>query len=338
VFIFIAGLAIGLIVILLASEFFTNGLEALGQKFSFSQAVLGNLLAAVGTALPETILPIVAVLFGREAAAKEIGIGAILGAPFMISTLAFSLVGIAALLRRKHPRFIAAEAGPIKRDLIFFILIFSSAVFLPAYLKNISTTLISFCLVAAYFCYVWLTIRSDSGALGHFQGLHLFTLQKKLRLTGRGSPQIFLIAAQIIIAVAAMIYGSRLFIQNLQQVSSVFGLDPLLFSLILAPIATELPEKFNSLSWMLKGQDSLALGNLTGALVFQSVFPVSVGLLFTNWQLTPPAFVSAGCSLLSAAIVLAAIVRSNKVRPYVMLISGGLYILYFLILCLNLGI
>ena len=114
----IAGLAAGLIVILLASEFFTNGMEALGQKFSFSQAVLGSLLAAVGTALPETILPLVAVLFGREAAAKEIGIGAILGAPFMISTLAFSLVGITALLRPgKHPGFIEAEAGSTKRDL-----------------------------------------------------------------------------------------------------------------------------------------------------------------------------------------------------------------------------
>jgi len=330
--VFIAGLAAGLIVILLASEFFTNGLEALGQRFSFSQAVLGSLLAAVGTALPETILPIVAVLLGREAAAKEIGIGAILGAPFMISTLAFSLVGAAALLRKKHPNFVAAEAGSTKRDLLFFVLLYSSAVFLPAYLRNLPPLCIVFCLIAAYGCYVWLTVRSHSPALGHFEGLHFFTLQQKLRLKRPGPPPTLLIAAQIVVALALMVYGSRLFILNLRQISSVLGLDPLLFSLILAPIATELPEKFNSISWMFKGKDSLALGNLTGALVFQSVFPVSVGLLFTGWQLTRLAFASAGLSLLSAVFLLAAITRSARIRPYVLLVSGSLYVLYFLAL------
>jgi cation:H+ antiporter len=335
-YIFIAGLAAGLVIILFASEFFTNGMEALGQKFSFSQAVLGSLLAAVGTALPETILPIVAVLLGREAAAKEIGIGAILGAPFMISTLAFSLVGITALLRSgKHSRFIEAEEGSTKRDLIFFILMYSSAVFLPAYFKTISTVLIAFGLITAYFFYALLTVRSDSGALGHFEGLHLFTLQKRLRLAKHSSPQILLIASQIIVAVAAMIYGSRLFVQNLQQISTIFGLNPMLFALILAPIATELPEKFNSISWMLKGKDSLALGNLTGAMVFQSVFPVTVGLLFTSWQLTRLAFISAGFSLLSAAILLAAVTRTKKISPYILLLSGSFYLLYFLALFLH---
>ena len=335
-YLFFAGLAAGLIVILLASEFFTNGMEALGQRFSFSQAVLGSLLAAVGTALPETILPLVAVLLGREAAAKEIGLGAILGAPFMISTLAFFLVGITALLRSgKHPRLIAAEASSTKRDLTFFILMYSSAVFLPAYCKNIPAGLIAFGLIAGYFGYVLLTVRSDSAALGHFAGLHLLTLQKKFRVTRQESPQTFLIISQIILALAAMVYGSRLFVQNLQQISALFGLDPMLFALVLAPVATELPEKFNSISWMLKGKDSLALGNLTGALVFQSVFPVTVGLLFTNWQLTGPAFLSAGFSLLSAVILLTVLTRTKKIRPFVLLISGSFYVLYFLALLMS---
>lgn len=331
--IFIAGLAFSLILILLASEFFTNGLEALGQKFSFSQAVLGSVLSAVGTALPETILPIVAVLFGGGSAAKEIGIGAILGAPFMISTLAFFLVGATALLRSgKYPRLIAAEAGSAKRDLLFFILLFSSAVFLPVYFKSLPTALLACALAAAYFFYVFLTIRGKSSGLGHFEGLHFFSLQQKLPLPKLEIPMIILISAQIILAVTAMIYGSRLFVQNLQQISSAFGLDPLLFSLLLAPIATELPEKFNSVSWMLKGKDSLALGNLTGALVFQAVFPVSVGLLFTSWQLTHLAFLSAVFSILSALILLATVALTKKVQPYILLLAGGFYVLYLVIL------
>ncbi len=87
----------GLLSILLAAEGFTNGIETFGSRFNLSQAVVGSLLAAVGTAMPETILPVVAIFFYSGASAKDIGVGAILGAPFMLSTLAFFLVGLTVI-------------------------------------------------------------------------------------------------------------------------------------------------------------------------------------------------------------------------------------------------
>lgn len=91
--------------VLISAESFTNGVETLGRKFSLSQAVVGSLLAAVGTALPETILPVVAIFFYKGESAKDIGMGAILGAPFMLSTLAFFVVGLTVIisyLRKKR--------------------------------------------------------------------------------------------------------------------------------------------------------------------------------------------------------------------------------------------
>ena len=82
-------LIVSLGLILLAAEGFTNGLEVFGKRFSFSQAVVGSSLAAVGTAMPETILPLVAIFGSNHAAARDIGVGAILGAPFMLATVAF---------------------------------------------------------------------------------------------------------------------------------------------------------------------------------------------------------------------------------------------------------
>ena len=55
-----------------------------------------------------------------------------------------------------------------------------------------------------------------------------------------------------------------------------------LIALVLAPLATELPEKFNSIIWLRDNKDTLALGNITGAMVFQSTIPVSVGILFID--------------------------------------------------------
>ncbi len=53
----------GLVVIVLSAELFTNGIEWLGQRLQLSEGVVGSVLAAVGTALPETLIPFVAVMF-----------------------------------------------------------------------------------------------------------------------------------------------------------------------------------------------------------------------------------------------------------------------------------
>jgi len=92
------GLIVALAAILIAAYLFTNAVEILGDRLGLSQGGVGSVLAAVGTALPETMIPIVAILgavfAGRDPeSAGEIGIGAILGAPFMLATLAMFVVG-----------------------------------------------------------------------------------------------------------------------------------------------------------------------------------------------------------------------------------------------------
>src|SRR5438093_7719875 len=90
-------LAVAFVVILAGSELFTNGVEWVGEGFGLSEGMVGSVLAAVGTALPETILPFVAILGGGHVEGKEIGIGAIVGAPFMLSTLAMVVLGLSAV-------------------------------------------------------------------------------------------------------------------------------------------------------------------------------------------------------------------------------------------------
>jgi hypothetical protein len=49
-------------IILAGCEFFTNGVEWAGKRFKLTESAVGSLLAAVGTAMAETILPLVAIL------------------------------------------------------------------------------------------------------------------------------------------------------------------------------------------------------------------------------------------------------------------------------------
>jgi cation:H+ antiporter len=256
----------------------------------------------------------------------------------MLSTIAFFLVGITVMircLRHKKCFAISPDLTPLKRDLSFFIPMYSLAVFLPLIIGRSMDMIIALALLLGYVFYVKLTMTGESSEIGHFEGLHLFKAQKRLRLTKKDEPHTSMFFFQIIMALIVMVLGARIFVGGLEVVSLRLGMNPLLFALILAPLATELPEKFNSVTWILKGKDSLAMGNLTGAMMFQSTFPVAIGLLFTKWELTPMAIFSAVLALSSAGIALFSVKRSGRLSPYALLSGGFLYLVYIVTLVFN---
>jgi cation:H+ antiporter len=328
-------LIIGLVMILIAAETFTNGIETFGRKFNFSQAVVGSLFAAVGTALPETILPIVAIFFYSGHSAQDIGVGAILGAPFMLSTLAFFLVGVTVIVSfmKKRRKFeINVEPHSTSRDLIFFLPMYAVAVLMPSVAERSFSVFIAVFLIAGYIFYAYRTFRGESADIEHTEEMYLWKLFRKTGLGRSEQPHLPAILFQVAGSLAVMIMGAHTFVESLEHVSVRFGMNPLLFALILAPVATELPEKFNSVTWTWKGRDTLAIGNITGAMVFQSTFPVCVGLLFTEWKLTGMAFFSAVIALVSAFVVLLDITFRKKLSPFTMLFGGGLYLIYAIVL------
>src|SRR3954462_5277068 len=101
-------LVVAFIVILAGAELFTNGIEWFGRKLQLAEGAVGSVLAAVGTALPETMIPIVAILFATGENSEAVGVGAILGAPFMLSTLAMFVTAVAVLIAARH-----REAGDV---------------------------------------------------------------------------------------------------------------------------------------------------------------------------------------------------------------------------------
>src|SRR5574340_1626887 len=135
-----------LIVILIAAEVFTNALEHLGEKLKISEGVTGSLFAAVGTALPETLVPLLAIFAGTTSAHvnEEIGVGAILGAPLMLSTLSVFLMSLAVLKKHSLQGHLAPERSGLTRDLNFFLFAFSLsavALFVPHEVPIIRVTL-----------------------------------------------------------------------------------------------------------------------------------------------------------------------------------------------------
>ncbi len=323
-------LVISLTLILGAAVLFTNAVEIMGDRLNLGAGAVGSILAAVGTALPETMIPIVAILGAvivgsGGAAAGEIGIGAILGAPFLLATLALFVVGAAALgyrRRRGTGSEIVAERQTAIPDLAFFLPCFALAaaagIFpLPLFVK----ILLAVFLLAAYVIYVVRTIRAGGEA----------EEDPPSRLTlwpSRSEAPTWAVAAQLIGTVAVMGFGAHLFVGAVEHISETVGIPAGLIALVLAPLATELPEKFNSILWLRDNKDTLAVGNITGAMVFQSTIPVSIGILFTPWQLDFLTSLAAAFAIISGVVFLGFLLRKAPLRAFVMLGAGSLYIVF----------
>ncbi|HUB95229.1 MAG TPA: hypothetical protein VL993_04885, partial [Stellaceae bacterium] len=150
------------ILIYFSCEFFVNGVEWVGFRLKLAETATGTILAAVGTALPESIVTFVAVTFGATDAEREIGVGAALGGPLALSTLAYSVVGLTLLgskrLRVRRKQALEVDCTRLSRDQAWFLVIFlcKLALGLVAFPGK---AWFGFLFLAAYGLYLWKELR-----------------------------------------------------------------------------------------------------------------------------------------------------------------------------------
>ncbi len=328
-------LLIALLVILIGAEIFTNALEHLGQRLKISEGVTGSIFAAVGTALPETMVPVVAVLStaSTQEVREEVGVGAILGAPLMLSTLTLFLMAVFAVHKRGWQDEFHPERSGLTRDLQWFLLAFgmsTAAIFVPHHVTWVRV-LIALSLVFVYFIYILLTIRASARLVADGHGTKADEPLFLVRLMGRiNVPEnMFTVLAQLGMGFALIIFGAHGFVQGVEQLSEWLGITALVLSLLIVPIATELPEKVNSILWIRKRKDTLAFGNITGAMVFQGALLPALGILLTPWE--PRREVIAGLILtIVASTYLLLMLRRGALRPVHLFFNGGCYLAYLI--------
>lgn len=325
----IAQLLLMLLIILVAAEVFTNALEHLGERLGISEGVTGSVFAAIGTALPETLVPLLAIFGGtaNQAVNEEIGVGAILGAPLMLSTLSLFLMS-AAVLKRRGPRgHLTPERTGLTRDLNFFLMAFALAavaLFVPHEVPMVRVTLAAV-MVMIYFFYLMLTFRASAKLVeeGHGTEAH-----EKMFLAKLGLPEnMLVILIQLALGLGLLVAGAKGFISGVEEASRLIGMSALLLSLMIIPIATELPEKVNSILWIRRHKDTLAFGNITGAMVFQGTLLPAIGITLTPW--VPERAVLWGVIItFVAALWLRLMLRRGQLRLWHLWVNGALYVTY----------
>lgn len=329
----IGSLLLALFLILAGAELFTNALEHLGTRFRLSEGLVGSIFAAVATALPETVVPIIAVLFGSSAplaVREEVGIGGILGAPLMLASLAMALMGAFAGFKRGWHTVLKPEISGTVRDLLYFLVAFSIGVlglFMPQHPPGVRIVA-GLALVFLYVMYVVNTVRASEMLVS--QG-HSTRADAPLWLHRAGIPHnLAWEIAQLVVGLVLIIGGAKLFVYGVEQIGALTGVSVLLLSLLVIPVATEMPEKVNSILWIRRGKDTLAFGNITGALVFQGALLSAFGIQLAAWQPRPDILWTMAATYLGALWVLILTIR-RRLKPLYLLLGGLIYAAFFLL-------
>lgn len=331
-------LIVSLVVIVIAAEIFTNAIESLGAKLKFSEGVTGSIFAAVGTALPETMVPLVAIFAGNsEEISHEVGVGAILGAPFMLATLAMFLVGGAAWIfrHRRKKVMIHPEHSGLKRDLEFFLFVFSLAFFIaftPSTWRLLRVG-VAIILVLSYFYYVLETVKASKALV---KDGHATEESKNLYLSAIFKDHMFFVVVQLLIGLGLIIAGAKGFVLGVEHLAEILHVPVIALALLIVPIATELPEKLNSITWIRHGKDTMAVGNITGAMVFQGSLLPAIGIFLTPWTTNLTVTASSIITLLAGSWLYLLVAKKIKITPPLLILNGILYILFVIIVLASL--
>jgi cation:H+ antiporter len=331
------------VAIYLSCEWFVNAVEWLGVRLKVGPLAVGTLLAAFGTALPESVVTFVAVVFGSSGAQKDIGVGAAMGGPLALATVAYGVTGFMMLTSRREVRAARAapvgggadmvaedttggspsddlgDTGKLARDQRWFLAIFLVKVALGLVAFGYKPWL-GLLFFAAYAVYFWRELR-DGGE--HGDGADL---QRR-----RETPATWAVVTQTVVTLVIIFFASQLFVHQLDAIGLMIGLPAAVTALLLSPIATELPEIMNAVIWVRQGKTPLALANISGAMMIQATVPSGLGILFTPWRFGGALLLS-GVVTMAAMVFLLAMLRTGRLTARTLTLAAGFYAVFGLCL------
>lgn len=306
------------IVIYLACELFVNAVEWLGVRLKMGTIAIGTVLAAIGTALPESVVTLVAVTIGNSEDSKDIGVGAAMGGPLALSTIAYGVSGYLLLSKKLGPHPLNnVDLRQLPKDQQWFLVIFLFKVALGLVAFSFKPWL-GLLFFAAYGAYFIKEMRADSE---RHSDMDLEPLKFQSR---KSTPSGWAVVIQTLGSLAVIFIASHFFVGQLEWIGPQLGLSATVTALLLSPVATELPEIMNAIIWIRQGKVSLALANISGAMMIQATVPSGLGLLFTPWKFDGPLILS-GITTIVAIVYLLVLFKIKRFDPYKLAATGMFY-------------
>lgn len=277
---------VSLFVLIKASDFFTDAAEKIGISLGISPFLIGVTIVSVGTSLPELISSITAVYQNSS----EIVFGNVMGSN--IANI-FLIIGTASLI--SSPLKILYEL--INVDLPLFV---GSAFLLGLTVldSNFSINEAIICILG-YVVYVFYTISSGKEEQ---QSETIDTSQKS-----------FPVKQIVIVIVSALFvfFGATYTIKSVTKISEILEIGKELIALSAVALGTSLPELIVTISAARKGNPEIAVGNVLGSNIFNSLIVMGIPRLTGKLEI-PDDVLGSGLLVLLVGTILFFFVTQDK--------------------------
>ena len=308
VFISFLMLAAGFVMLVKGADWFVDGAAGIAARFGIPQLVIGLTIVAMGTSAPEAAVSITAALKGNAG----ITIGNVLGSNILNVLI---ILGITAVITP-----IAVKCSTVRYELPFTVGVSALLLFL-----GISGNRIVFhegiMLWIAFLGYLIYLFRMTRNGEAEETDIDQNSLPKQI--------------LGLIAGIVLIIWGSDVSVDSATQIARIFGMTEQFIGLTIVALGTSLPELVTSVMAARKGNADIAVGNIVGSNIFNTLFVVGCTILITPVSFAENFRVDGIIATASAALLWILVLKKHRLGRMsgVLLLCG--YAAYFVYLCSN---
>lgn len=265
----VIAILIGLAILVWSADVFIDGATTLAKKFSVPSFLIGVLILGIGTSAPEMVVSVLAAIEGSP----ELALGNAYGSNIInIALVLGATVLISPIIIRK---------AIVKRDLPILVGITAIAAWQlrDGALSAIDGIVLVVLLIAVLGIQIFLSLRE--GYHEHEDDLVTEIDEEKAEQSvARGLGSLFIGILMLVVSSRAIVWGAV-------ELATFWGLSELIIGLTIVAVGTSLPELVSSLSAARKGEHDMALGNIIGSNIFNTLGVVGLAALIAPITVNP---------------------------------------------------
>ena len=256
----IVAIVVGLVLLVWSADRFVDGAVGVAQFFGMSTFLIGMLVVGFGTSAPEMVVSVLSALNDTP----QLALGNAYGSN--IANIAL-ILGTTALIA---PVIVKKQA--VKRDIPILI---ATTVLTIVLVKDGNVSL--FDGVVLLLAFVAITVFNIS--------MELRDKRKRKNEAAESEPaekvSIVKAFAWLLVGLALLIASSRMLVWGAVYMAQALGVSDLLIGLTIVAVGTSLPELASSIAAARRGENDLAVGNVIGSNIFNTLVVVGIAAVIT---------------------------------------------------------
>lgn len=234
--------------IIVGAMWLTDGSVAVASRFKVPEFIVGLTIVAIGTSMPELTVSFMSAIAGKG----DMAIGNVVGSNTFNTLL---ILGVCALCSP-----LIFTKSNIRRDIPICI-VATVALLVVTLINQDISRIEGVVLLAGYVAMIVYMIRAEKRDMLHKEvdGEQVVDEKPKKQMP------LWRVPIWILGGLAGLIYGGELFVSSASEIARSWGVSEAVIAITLVAGGTSMPELASSLVSVLKGNASLALGNVLGS-------------------------------------------------------------------------